>query len=96
MPMLEVVLARETPLSREQKRAFALAAEAICREVLGTPPGRLRVIFWQVPPEETIEGLRAEGLRAADERPPPADRSPGRTAAPASPPPPGGDPACRR
>lgn len=61
MPMLEVIRSRAEALRLEEKQAFALEAEQIFREVLGTPPGRLRLLFQQVAPEDTIEGLR-QGL----------------------------------
>lgn len=43
MPMLEVLVSREEPLTREEKEALRKEAEAIFQEVLGTPKGRLRV-----------------------------------------------------
>ncbi len=54
MPMLEVVIAREEPLSVERKRAFAQEVVEIFREVLGTQPGRLRLAFYQLRPEDTL------------------------------------------
>lgn len=60
--MLEVIRSGSAALSLEQKRGFALEAEQIFREVLGTPPGRLRLMFQQIVPEDTIEGL-TEGPR---------------------------------
>lgn len=65
MPMLEVVRSGAESLSLEQKRAFAREAEQIFREVLGTPPGRLRLLYQQIAPEDTIEGL-TEGLRGEE------------------------------
>jgi len=54
MPLLEVVYAREEPLPVEQRRAFAREAVEIFREVLGTPPGRLRLAFYHLEPEESL------------------------------------------
>ncbi|GBD15657.1 hypothetical protein HRbin26_00548 [bacterium HR26] len=54
MPLLEVVYAREEPLPLEQRRAFAREAVEIFREVLGTPPGRLRLAFYYLEPEESL------------------------------------------
>ncbi|MCX7622652.1 MAG: hypothetical protein N2Z82_02680 [Thermomicrobium sp.] len=54
MPMLEVVIAREEPVSVEAKRAFAREAVEIFREVLGTQPGRLRLAFYELRPEDTL------------------------------------------
>ncbi|MCS7246234.1 MAG: hypothetical protein NZ696_01315 [Thermomicrobium sp.] len=54
MPMLEVVIAREEPLTVEQKRAFAQEAVEIFRAVLGTPPGRLRLAFYELRPEDSL------------------------------------------
>jgi len=58
MPMLEVIRSRPEPLSLEQKRAFACEAQQIFQQVLGTPPGRLRLFFQHIAPEDTIEGLQ--------------------------------------
>ena len=57
MPMLEVFHSGEEEPTRESKAAFAKDAVEICGEVLGTPPGRLRLMLTAVPPEDTIEGL---------------------------------------
>lgn len=57
MPMLEVIRSRPEPLSLEQKRAFAREAQQIFQQVLGTPPGRLRLLIHHIAPEDTIEGL---------------------------------------
>jgi len=43
VPMLEVLVSREKPLTREEREALKEEAEAIFLEVLGTPKGRLRV-----------------------------------------------------
>ncbi|GAA5335667.1 MULTISPECIES: hypothetical protein [Thermus] len=45
MPLLEVLVARKEPLNEERKEAIKQEAEEIFREVLGTPPGRLRVFI---------------------------------------------------
>ncbi|GAA6756208.1 hypothetical protein Thermus77420_16840 [Thermus thalpophilus] len=45
MPMLEVLVAAKEPLSQERKEALKQEAEKIFQEVLGTPPGRLRVFI---------------------------------------------------
>lgn len=41
--MLEVLVSRGKPLTREEREALKEEAEAIFQEVLGTPKGRLRV-----------------------------------------------------
>ncbi len=54
MPFLEVLVAREEPLPAERKRAFAQEAIEIFREVLATQPGRLRLAFYELRPEDTL------------------------------------------
>ncbi|ADW21782.1 MULTISPECIES: hypothetical protein [Thermus] len=44
MPLLEVLVVRDKPLTREERESLKQEAEAVFQEVLGTPPGRLRVI----------------------------------------------------
>lgn len=53
--MLEVLVSRERPLTREEKEALKREAEAIFQEVLGTPKGRLRVFLWEERREEEGE-----------------------------------------
>jgi len=60
MPMLEIVVARKQPLTIEQKRAFAREAMEIFLSVLGTPPGRLRLAFYELQPEESLDLLVTE------------------------------------
>ncbi|MGQ9548969.1 MAG: tautomerase family protein [Roseiflexus sp.] len=60
MPLLEVLYAGEEPLSLERKRAFAHEAVAIFHEVLGTPPGRLRLVIHYLKPDDSL-GLLEEG-----------------------------------
>ncbi len=60
MPMLEIVVAGKDPLTTEQKRAFAREAVEIFHTVLGTPPGRLRLAFYELKPEESLDLLTAE------------------------------------
>ncbi|WP_152640191.1 hypothetical protein [Thermus filiformis] len=53
--MLEVLVTREKPLTREEKEALKEEAEALFQEVLGTPKGRLRVFILEereAPPPE--------------------------------------------
>jgi hypothetical protein len=50
--MLEVLRAADKPLTAAQKRAFAREATRIFREILGTPPGRLRLFFIETAPVE--------------------------------------------
>lgn len=57
MPLLEVLHAAQQPASVEQKRVFARSAVEIFRDVLGTPDGRLRVVFYPLGWEDSIEGL---------------------------------------
>ncbi|MBO9386805.1 MAG: hypothetical protein J7453_10255 [Thermomicrobium sp.] len=65
MPMLEIVLARKEPLTTDQKRAFAREAVEIFHRVLGTPPGRLRLAFYELRPEESLDLLTAESSEDA-------------------------------
>jgi len=60
MPLLEVLYAGEEPLSQDCKRAFAREAVAIFHEVLGTPPGRLRLVIHQLKPDDSL-GLLDDG-----------------------------------
>jgi phenylpyruvate tautomerase PptA (4-oxalocrotonate tautomerase family) len=72
MPLLEVVYAREEPLPVEQRRAFAREAVEIFREVLGTPPGRLRLAFYYLEPEDSLGLLdepRPEARAERDDEP---------------------------
>ncbi|MCS7290178.1 MAG: hypothetical protein NZ699_13695 [Roseiflexus sp.] len=59
MPLLEVLYAAEEPLPLERRRAFAREAVAIFQEVLGTPPGRLRLVIHRLHPDDSL-GLLAE------------------------------------
>ncbi len=59
MPMIEVLYSSEKPLETEKKRAFAEEAERVLEEVVGTPPGRMRLAFQHLPPEDSL-GLLAE------------------------------------
>jgi hypothetical protein len=52
MPMLEVLRSDKEPLSPAQKRLFTREAVKIFQEVIGTPPGRLRLFFIDLPAEE--------------------------------------------
>lgn len=61
MPMLEIIAARAEPLMLEQKRAFAREAVEIFRTVLGTPPGRLRLAFYELRPEDSLGLLEEPG-----------------------------------
>lgn len=55
MPMLEIIHSDEFLLEPKQK--FAAEVMQIFGEVLGTPPGRLRLFFQPVAPDNCIEGL---------------------------------------
>jgi hypothetical protein len=55
MPLLEVLHAAREPVSREPKQVFARSAVEIFRDVLGTPDGRLRVVFY---PLAAVERLK--------------------------------------
>jgi hypothetical protein len=57
MPLIEILYARSEPFDRERKQAFAQAAVEIFREVVGTPPGRLRLAFQHLQPDDTLELL---------------------------------------
>lgn len=54
MPMLEILYSREQPLDEERKRDFARRAEEILGEVVGTPPGRMRLAFYHLAPEDSL------------------------------------------
>ena len=60
MPLLEVLYASEEPPPLERKRAFAREAVAIFHEVLGTPPGRLRLVIHHLKPDDSL-GLLEDG-----------------------------------
>lgn len=45
MPLLEVLVAREEPLTREERDKLKEEAEAIFQETLGTPKGRLKIVL---------------------------------------------------
>lgn len=55
MPMLEVLRSAKDRLEPEKKRAFAKDATKIFREVIGTPPGRLRLFFLEMPWDKSLE-----------------------------------------
>jgi hypothetical protein len=57
MPLL---YASEEPPPLDRKRAFAREAVAIFHEVLGTPPGRLRLVIHHLKPDDSL-GLLEEG-----------------------------------
>ena len=58
MPLLEVLHAADKPLPAERKRAFLAEMLTVFREVLGTPPGRLRVVIHYLRPEDTTDVLQ--------------------------------------
>jgi phenylpyruvate tautomerase PptA (4-oxalocrotonate tautomerase family) len=60
MPLLEVIYTSDEPLPLDRKRAFAREAVAIFHEVLGTPPGRLRLVIHHLKPDDSL-GLLEEG-----------------------------------
>ena len=57
MPILEVIHAAKEPASIGQKQAFVRSAVEIFRDVLGTPDGRLRVLFYALDWEDCNAGL---------------------------------------
>ena len=57
MPLVEVLYARSEPFDKERKQAFAQAAVEIFRDVVGTPPGRLRLAFQHLQPDDTLDLL---------------------------------------
>lgn len=63
MPMVEVVYAKHEPLEREKKEAFAREAERILQDVLGTPPGRMRLAFYHLSPEDSLGLLEQSKAR---------------------------------
>jgi len=71
MPLLEVIYTSDEPLPLDRKRAFAREAVAIFHEVLGTPPGRLRLVIHHLKPDDSL-GLLEEG--DAGEAPQETDR----------------------
>lgn len=54
MPLLEVLYASDEPLSLDRKRAFTREAVDIFHEVLGTPPGRLRLVIQHLKPDDSL------------------------------------------
>lgn len=60
MPMIEVLISTDRPLTRERKAAFAAEAERILGEVLGTPKGRMRLFVIELPAENASDVLLAE------------------------------------
>jgi phenylpyruvate tautomerase PptA (4-oxalocrotonate tautomerase family) len=71
MPLLEVIYTSDEPLPLDRKRAFAREAVAIFHEVLGTPPGRLRLVIHHLKPDDSL-GLLEDG--DAGEAPQETDR----------------------
>lgn len=59
MPMTEILYSSEKPLETEKKHTFAKEAERVLEEVLGTPPGRMRLSLQHLSPEDSL-GLLAE------------------------------------
>jgi hypothetical protein len=55
MPMLEVLRSANDRLEPEKKRAFAKGAIKIFRKGIGTPPGRQRFFFLEMPRNEGLE-----------------------------------------
>lgn len=70
MPLLEVIYTGDEPLPLDRKRAFAREAVAIFHEVLGTPPGRLRLVIHHLQPDDSLglleDGDAGEGLQGTD------------------------------
>jgi phenylpyruvate tautomerase PptA (4-oxalocrotonate tautomerase family) len=67
MPMIEVLYSEKQPLDTERKRAFARESERILNEVLGTPPGRMRLAFYHLQPEDSVEVLaQKDGASSGD------------------------------
>lgn len=66
MPFLEVIMSRPEPLTEREKRAFAEEAVKIFQSVLGTPPGRLRLAFYQLRPEDTVDLLEPTSPQAQE------------------------------
>jgi phenylpyruvate tautomerase PptA (4-oxalocrotonate tautomerase family) len=60
MPLLEVIYTSDEPLPLDRKRAFAREVVAIFHEVLGTPPGRLRLVIHHLKPDDSL-GLLEDG-----------------------------------
>ncbi len=52
MPMLEVLRSATDRLEARKKRAFVQEAITIFQEVIGTPPGRLRIFILEIPQDE--------------------------------------------
>ena len=55
--MLEVITVSSEVDNHEGKQQFVKEAIDIFREVLGTPPGRLRLVITELDKANTIEGL---------------------------------------
>jgi len=54
VPVLEVLVAQEKPLTQEEREALRREAETIFHRVLGTPKGRLRVFFLEERPVRSL------------------------------------------
>ena len=62
MPLVEVIHAAKEPATSAQKRALAEDFVEIFKDVLGTSDGRLRVFFYPVNWEDSLDGmLEVEG-----------------------------------
>lgn len=66
MPMIEVMYSSEHSLPTGKKRAFAKDSERILNEVLGTQPGRMRLAFHHLQPEDSAEVLAEPEIAARD------------------------------
>ena len=56
-----ILYARLEPFDRERKQAFAQAAVEIVHDIVGTPPGRLRLAFQHLQPDDTLDLLSDGG-----------------------------------
>lgn len=59
-----LVTADEPARASIQKRVFAEGAERVLEEVVGTPPGRTRLAFQHLPPEDSLGPLAESGSTA--------------------------------
>lgn len=69
MPILEVIHAAPEPAAVGQKQAFVHEAVEIFREVLDTPDGRLRILFYSLGSRDSLSGLIEQDSGSAPESP---------------------------
>jgi len=66
MPMIEIMTDRK--LSPQQKRTFIQHIAPVLEESIQAPLSRTRIIFYELPPENTKEGLLAANDKNSQEQ----------------------------